>query len=801
MTWSNFILTLRVLYKQRVYTLINLFGLSVGLAGAFILILFVLNEVSYNRYNLNLDNIYRINSESTIHNMAYARTPYILGETLRGDLPEDVKTARTFNISSCSIFHDNQLFREEGIVSAENDIFDILTFKVLGGNQADFLVGPNSAVITRSIARKYFGDEYPVGRSLTLENNGTRVELNITGLIEDLPLNSTFRPDIMVNNELALDQMNLMITSSSNEPLPADLFATSWDMHIFFKTYLLIPPGYPVSSVEKLLHGYEKEYYKEDQAVLFKLQKYSDIYLGTELLRADDNKGDRKSVYIYSVIALLLLLTASLNYILLSTAVMGSRGREMGLKMLNGASRRAILMQILSENILFSIAAMIIGITIAEITLPEISNILFGKIIAIDYAGNILFSLSVVVISLLIGLFSGLYLATVVSKGNPYDILMNRLVNRDGKPLFARILNALQLVISITLLVCTGIIYSQLSYFRRADTGFDINNVISIDIGDDAVRKSYDLIKERIMAIPGVENISGSMWAPPTGSNMSMNLKRVDNPEERVNLEGLMVDYNFIATLGLRLIEGEDFDPAKGSSARNLVINKKAIGALGIEGSPLGVTTSFGTITGVVEDFHIHSFHQVVPPMVIQFMPQGVRVLLVRLKPGSGPVVLDDIRAAWEEVSGGRPMEYTFLSDALADLYSQERRFATILLIFSALTMVVALLGIFGMASLNTERRTREVGIRKVMGAESGEILGKFAWEYSLLTIISMGVAFPLGYWLMTRWLSNFEFHGSISPLIFVISAIVAVTIVLGTVAWQVTRAANTNPLDSIRYE
>lgn len=801
MTRSNLILTLRVLYKQRVYTLINLFGLSVGLAGAFILILYVLNEVSYNRHNENLENIYRVNSESTIHNMTYARSPYVLGEALRGDLPGDVKIARSFNMSSCSIFHNNQLIKEEGIVSAENEIFDILTFKILGGNQRDFLASPNSAVITRTIARKYFGDEYPVGKSLTLENNGTMVELDITGLIEDLPRTSTFRPDILVNNRLALEQMNLMITSSSDEPLPADLFATSWDMNIFFKLYLLIPPGYQFSTVENLLRGYEKEYYDEGREVLFHLQKYSDIYLGTELLRANDVVGDRKSVYIYSAIALLLLLTASLNYILLSTAIMSSRGKETGLKMLNGASRRTILIQILTENILFSLAAMVIGITVAEIVLPRISNILFGKIITIDYTGNILFSLSVIGISLVIGLFSGLYLATTVSKGNPFDILMNRAVNRDGKPLFARVLNSLQLVISITLLVCTGVIYSQLSYFKRADLGFDIDNVISVNIGDDAVRKSYDLLKDRIMAIPGVENVSGSMWAPPTRSNMSMSLKRVDNPEERVNLEGLMVDYNFISTLGLRLMEGDDFDPAKGTSTRSLVINRSAIMALGIEGSPIGVTTSFGTITGVVEDFHIHSFHQVVPPMILQFMPQGVRTMLVRLKPGSDQDVLDNIRAAWNEVSADKPMEYTFMSDALAELYSQESRFVTILIIFSALTMLVALLGIFGMASMNTERRTREVGIRKVMGAESGGILGSFAREYVLLTFFSMVIAFPLGYWLMTRWLSNFEFHGRISPVIFILSGLVAVTIVLVTVAWQVTRSANANPLDSIRYE
>jgi putative ABC transport system permease protein len=799
----NLKLVLRNLIRQRTYSLINLAGLSIGLAGTFILLLYISTELRFDKQNKFLKNIYRINQELAPSGDIFSTTPYVLGTTLRSDIPETVKIARYINIESTSIRYDNKIFNESGVYCADNELFSILTFDAIQGTRDRFLKEPNSVVITKTFAKKYFGDSSPLGKVLIMINNGDTYTLTVTGEIKDIPVTSTFRPDIITNLDIALKQLDKLVMSTDNVKNGPEYYATSWPMGFFFTTLVLVPDNYKPEYLEKVMAGYEgKHYEKEASGMKFKLQPYKDIYFESDRIKDNGGsaRGNPRNIYIYSVVALLIMLTASFNYILLSTSKSEQRLKEIGLRMTAGAGRFLIIRQILGETLFNSLLALPFGISITELFLPLVSMPLFNKLLTINYIENWRFTLGLVIVDLIIGVGSGLYLAVRILSSNPVDILKKTIISRSGKSLFTMTLNIVQLTIAIVLIICTGTIYNELKYFKSSDLGFITNNIISIKVSEDGVRKNYESIKNRIKSSPKIENVSGSMWDIPTGNTMGIGLPRVDDKTKMVNAEGLMVDYNFASTLGLKLLEGRDFSQEMGSEGGNVIINRSAVKALGIK-EPIGTKINFGTIVGVVEDFHIHSFRNKIPPMILLCNPQGVRRMLVKFNSDdlSGSVNL--IRGIWNEFAKDKPLEYDFLNDSINELYSDDNRFAKTLMLFSGLALFIALLGIFGMSMINAEKKTKEIGIRKVMGATPKDILAKLSVEFILLILVSVLLAFPVAYLLMNKWLQNFEYHSEINLWIFALAAIASSSCVFLTVCFQVNKTANSNPVDTLKYE
>lgn len=797
----NFLLFLRSFLKERLYTLINLGGLVLGMTGAFLLLYYVTNELNYNRMHQNIDRIYRVNTEVGAHAMTYGMSPFVLGTSLKRDLPEEVTVCRLFNLYMTGVVHNESLVPEENIYCADNEVFGIFGFSVLSGEAGKLLDDPADVVLSLSTAEKYFGDSYPVGKELILENNGDQFLLRVSGVFEDLPQNTTFRPHMLVHHDLGLQQMDKIVTTGSPEPLGAAFFETSWSMFILYSNYLMLSEGVDVKRVEDLLASYAESNFSEDSNNEFNLQPYADLYLGNSGIRDNLTHGNRKTVFIYLIVALLLLGTASVNYILLSSSRMQKREKEMALKRVTGSSWGRLVGSILFEAVVFCLLAMFLAIALSEILMPVIRQPLFGKELMINYLQNWNYTLLLLGGSLIIGILSGAYLALNMSRSNPNEILKSAKYSGKAAVRLSRLLNVVQLAIVMGLLISTGTIFYQIRYFKNSDTGFDIDHCLSIDVLDMEIRKHYDILKDRIERLPAVERVSGSMWAPPTRSNMNMTLSRLDDPTEEVNVQGLMVDYHFVETMGMSLLEGRDFSREMGAEEDKLIINKSAIEAIGIEGSPIGQQTDFGTIIGLVEDFHIHSFHSVVPPMILHLRPAGSRSLLVRFSSTNTEKLINDLQAVWQEIIPEKEMKTTFLTDALADLYAEEDRMLMILIFFSATTLFVALMGLFAMAKLNTERRTREVGIRKVMGAHSGEVVSRFVREYLSLILFSILFAVPLSWYLMSRWLQNFQYHDSLKPWIFISAILLTLLVVLSTVSGQVQKAANANPADSLRYE
>ena len=797
-------LLLRNLYRQKLYTLINLTGLSVGLAGAFLLLLFVSTELRYDRFHEGLGQIYRINTESLDHENTYGSAPYVLSTTLKSDLPGDYRLARTMLLYGSRIKQESELIPEEAIFCADPEIFQVLSFRFTDGSPEAFDGGPQSAVISESMARRYFGESNPVGQSLQLENQGDVYLLDIVAVYRDVPLHSSFRPDLLISNQIALRQLDKLVISSESEPFGADYFAESWGLFVFFTTYIRLPEDTRPDLLQELMASYMGKHYEESLGYGFTLQKYADIHFGSGHIAGDSGNGSMKNIYIYSAVALLLLLTATLNFILLSIAGLGRRKREMGLKMIHGASRKQLIRQILLETVIFSFVGTLAALTLTELFLPSISNTLFEKQLSIHYLRDWPFTLTVIGVCLLTGLASGTFLSRSILTKRALVLVQQPKSDRQGRMGrmgFARSLSTVQLAISMSLMICAGTIVSQLNYFTHADMGFSLEDVISISLRDQKAAEKAGALKERMAALPGAASVSGSMWTPPTAKWMDMIVRMPEYQEKVVNMEGLMVDYKIVETLGLRLVQGRDFDPARGPEDGKLILNREAVRALGIEDRALGTVLSFGTVIGVVEDFHIHSMHTQVPPMLLQFNEHGIRAILVKSQPGKMASLLAGLRETWDEITGGAHFEYTYLSDAHRALYAGEFRFFRILSIFAALNLFISLLGIFGMTRLGTERRTREVGIRKVMGADSARLLNRFLLEYLLLSFIAALPAFPAAYLIMQRWLSNFAYHGQIPASVFILTGLISLLFVSLTVIYHISRAARANPVDAIRYE
>jgi putative ABC transport system permease protein len=723
-------LVLRNLYRQKIYTLINLTGMSVGLAGAFLLLLYVSNELRFDRFHAGLEQIYRINTVSFDHQNAFSSAPFVLSTTLKGDLPPDYKLARTMPLQTSRILFENELIPENAIFCADPELFQVLSFQITGGSLEAFDGGPQSAVISESMAKRYFGQENPVGQSLRLENQDDEFDLDIVAVFKDVPGYSSFRPDLLISHRIALQQLDKLVISSSAEPLGADYFAESWNMFIFFTSYVRLPEGASGDRLQELMDSYPGKQYEETLGFGFVLQKYADIHFGSDHITGQSGGGNKKSIYIYSAVAMLLLLTATLNFILLSIASLERRKREMGLKMIHGAAKKQVVRQILFETILFSIVGMIAGLTLTELLLPYISETLFEKQLSIHYVRDWPFTLAVLGISLVSGIAAGAFLSRNVLSEKALKLVQQSESGGKGRMGFARVLSMVQLAISMALMICAGVIISQLNYFACTDMGFDMKDVISISLKDKQAAEKVDALQERIAALPGAAQVSGAMWTPPTAKQMDVGVRLSGDPDKVVNMEGLMVDYNIVNTLGMHLVEGRDFDPALGSENGNLIANRSAVAALGLEDQALGATMNFGTIIGIVEDFHLHSLHSQVPPMILLFNPFGIKTILVKSLPGEVESLLAGIETQWDEITGGVTFEYTFLSDTLKELYAGESRFFRILGIFAALNLFISLLGIFGMTRLGTERRTREVGIRKVLGADSTHLLNRFLREY-----------------------------------------------------------------------
>ena len=776
-------LTLRRLRRHKGYTFINIAGLAIGIAACLLIGLFLQHELSYDRYHANADRLFRVVHQPKLDDRSTegALTPELLAPALQEYLPEIERTAR-LSISSYPklVSVDQRRFYEERFFYADPSFFNLFSYTFLQDTPTTALIEPGSVVITASTAQKYFPDQNPINRTLTYAGSDYRV----TGVIEDVPEASHFSFDFLAKLVPQNDQ---------------------WYMFSAY-TYVLLRPGADPQQVqEKLGRFVESTINPQTPRGNFgglRLQPLTRIHLHSNLHSEIEPNSDVRYLYIFATVALLLLLIACINYVNLTTARSSQRIKEVGLRKTLGAHRSELIRQFIGESTLLSVAALLLGLMVAGVCLPALNH-LTGKTMSLLAPGVVPLLVFSLIVILLVGVIAGSYPAFYLSRFQPVDVLrdtprrqMNRLVLR-------KILVVSQFTVSIALLIATLVIHNQLDYLRNKRLGFDKEHVVIISDWDQHLKSTYDSFKRELARDPRILHVAAGHPPNRTGG-MTLNYISKEQGEEW-HLRIVNGDFDYPETLGLTFISGDSFSQERVTDSTTIFIaNELAMRRL--QDKEAG-NTSFefwggkGDIVGVVHDFHMRSLHQPLEPMLVKLRSGYGRNILVRIAPNDVRSALAAIERTWKTFASNQPLSFAFLDDELDALYHAEQRLARIFVVFAGLVIFVACLGLFGLVALTAEQRTKEIGIRKVLGASTMSIVFLLLRNFFVLILAALAVASPLAYFAMSRWLDGFAYRINLGVGTFVLVGMLVLIIALVTLSFQAIKAALSDPVKSLRYE
>lgn len=795
--------------KNKRIAAINVAGLAIGIATCLVIALFVQHELSYDRFNEKADRIVRVTFNASIQgekmNEATVMPP--VAQTLKSEFPE-VEDATRLRFRGTPLLELNgNIYRDNELAFADENVFSVFTLPLLEGDAATALKEPNSAVVSQHTAEKLFGKVPALGKVLTFKDWDT--PYRITGVMKDMPENSHFHLDILTS---------MAGLPEAKEP--------TW-MNSNFYTYLLLEKGADPKSLEAKLPAIIDKYlgpqvkdglgmsFEEFKAkgnqLTLHLQPLTDIYLhsppgmDTEL----GSTGDARYVYIFGAIAVFMLLIACINFMNLSTAGASRRAKEVGIRKVIGSEKSELVRQFLTESVLLAVTSLVIGLMLAEAALP-IFNQLSDKHLRFDYMGSPWMLPGLLLFGLLTGLLAGSYPAFFMSAFKPQTVLKGHSSNGRKSIGLRNGLVVFQFALSITLMVCTTVVWKQLDFIQNAKLGYDKNAVLVVP-NLWALGEREAALRQKIAQDPRVlkSSYSGYVPAGPSWDN-NMFFSPDTDPTQTIRTLRYDVDENYLSTLGMRLAAGRNFSPEEAADSSAVLVNEAAVEAFGWKDGAVGHTliASFKKdevrrqvhVIGVVEDFHFKSFHERISPLVMTLKPNnGSALLKVNLAEISG--LLADLGNEWKSASVDFPFEYSFLDERIYNTYRSERRTGTVLSIFAGLTIFVACLGLLGLAIFTASQRTKEIGIRKVLGASVASVVGLLSKEFVSLVIVSLIIATPLAYYFMNKWLHDFAYRIDIHWTVFVLAGLAAVGVAFLTVSFQSVKAALANPVKSLRSE
>ena len=787
---KNYLKTaLRFLKHNKIFAGINIMGLSIALAASFIILLYVINELSYNQCHKNRKNVYRVLNYYKEFKQIMAGTPYILASALKNEFPQVIKAANARPLGFQLKFKD-EIITVRPAMAAESDIFDIFTIPLTGGSQGRNLLDEmNSLVISGELAERLFPGENPVGKEIIGLANNKETMFIVKGVFEDIPVNSTFRAQCFINSRWTLDPIN-----ESFKVTNADV---NWTFD-FWNTWILLARGTDPAEFEKQFRAFEKKNISEDPRNNYSLQKLSDVYLNSENVANTGVRGNIRNVKLFSLIAFLIVLVAAINYIILSTAVSSSRGKEIGIRKTFGAYNNNIRKQLLSESVLLILLVLPVALVLTWFALPVAAKLFQTRLNIIS--SNILVYISVyLVVTILIGFLSGIYTSSYLSRLKVMDILKNIIQTGKKKQILRSALIIIQLVIFCTFVSSTLIIRSQYNYALKKDTGHYTKNVLIVELGRNF--KGYSAFINSLKSSPNVIMAAGVMNGLPMLGSMSTMHPHFQEPETKVKVEGLAVDYNFIKTMGIPVLKGREFSEDFGSDlTQSVILNETAVKALGIT-DPVGQKLGSKNIIGVVKDFNLHSIHTDIPPLSIDMTDRYIMQVVVHFKPETLNNILPFIEAEWKKAAPDRPFQYSTIESLIESLYSSEKNLSTIVSIFALFTLLIAAFGLFGLVLFIGRSRTKEIGIKKVFGSSGKAIIYSFLQANIILVFIASLISVPVTIYFMTKWLNNFSYKTSISPMVFLIAFIISAFVVIATVFFHSYKASLINPVKALRYE
>jgi len=793
-------IALRNLTKQKLYTIITILGLSIGITCCLLIMLYVKQELSYDRFYPNADRIYRVaHEETTPQKKSYeTATPTPLALALKEENPEVEHITRIYFDSQVLFEYEVKRIFEDNVIFADPDFFNVFPFQILKGDLSHLLDAPDSMVLTASMAKKYFGDEDPMGKVVRINNQDS---FRVTGVMEDVPVNSHFHFDVVLSF-LAKNEQNF------------GTWLNLWTGFTTLYTYAVLPENLNVEEFTRRVENIITEHSKKRAGVTTKIffQPLKSIHLYSHFEDEIEQNNFVSNLIILSTIAFLILIIACINYMNLATGQSEKRAKEVGMRKVLGAERLQLVKQFMGESILLTLLAVFLSLVLVEIFLSTFSS-LVGKPIRFIYGENLFFLVGFFVLAIVIGAISSIYPAVFLSRYQPVKTLKgfkDSPRGSTGQLWFKKTLVIFQFVISILLIICALIINQQLRYMRNARLGFDKEHTVVIPLLNESARNQYETIRNELMTHANVVGAT-ACFRSPIGDNVLITRAFPKGREDGTNFIIYInsVDFDFINNFGIEMTAGRNFSKEYSTDVKNaFIINEATVREMGFFSSEealgqellLGINVK-GTIIGVMEDHHISSLHEEIEPLVMVHFPQFFYAMAVKINSENIPQTLSSIEKTWNKFIPEFPFIYSFLDEYIDRLYKGDEQTARIVRTFSIIAIFIACLGLFGLAAFAAERRTKEIGIRKVLGATSSNITFLLSTEFTKWVLLANIIAWPIAYYAMNRWLQGFAYRINIGLWSFVLSAVMAFLIALFTVSYQSVKAAIANPVDSLRYE
>ncbi len=803
---NHLLITIRNLTRQKGFAIINIGGLAIGMAAFVLISLFVQNELSYDQHQEYGDQLYRILLDADVmgQTILTAATPTPLGETMVAEIPGVEVATRVDDLSRQLVQYEDRQFYEDQMFLVDSTVFDVFSYEFVKGDPVAALTRPNTMVISEETAERYFGEQNALGKTITVD---TRTEYEITGVFRPVGGQSHFRPQLlasMVTSDRATDGVWLNNTLFTYVRLSevADPATVEAGLPAIVQKY--VGPA-----IAQALGGSYEDALEAGLKYDFRLEKVTDIYLYSTALDQIDVTGDVRYVYILGAIAAFLLLIACINFVNLSTARATGRAREVGLRKVLGSGRAQLIWQFMGESTILVAIAMILSVGIAATVLPWFNGVAGTDLEVGPWLYTMLAAVAVVT-----GVLAGFYPALVLSKFRPVTVLKGTFSRSSSGSLLRSSLVVFQFGISIILIVGTGVVYKQLNYLHNRDLGFQKDQVVVLPVETAAFADKFDAFRQELLGHAGVVEAATANMLPGPGRTHQNTVFRPEGAgQDEIFLSALgEVSPEYVQTLGLTMVAGRNFSREFETDDGGFLISETAAKKSGwtpeesvgkrlveLRGND-DDSDRVGTILGVFQDAHFNSLRETIKPRILG-MRQRARYLPVRIQPEQTTEVLAFLEEKWTSFEPGYPFRYFFVDQDFARFYEQEERLVQIMGYFTLLAILISCLGLFGLSSFVTAQRTKEIGVRKVLGASVGNVVLLLSKEFTRLVLIAAVIAFPISYLVMSAWLEDFAYATEIGWAVFAATAFIILIIAWSTVSWQSVRAAISDPVRSLRYE
>jgi putative ABC transport system permease protein len=788
--FGNLIKTaVRYVFKHFGYSLMNILGLTLGMTSALFLLIYSANEISYDRYHEKADRIYRVSSKITEPDDQFtwivAQIPF--GPQVAQDYPDVEAYVRFIDMGRTLFRYEDNEFNEEHFYYVDSTLFDIFSYKVVKGETKTALREPNKIILTEKTAAKYFGDADPIGKTLITAERSYEV----TGVIENVPFNSHFRFDAL----------------ASRNNLPKEI--GSWgDFGVF--TYLLFPENTDVKAFEKKMQAMYDKYMKPifetmNIKIEYVLEPITRIHLYSTNAGEPEPTGSIKYVYIFMIVAVFLVLIAAMNYMNLATARSTKRAREVGLRKVVGSGRGPIMLQFLSESVVFTLISLVLSLMLLILLLPKF-NELAGRTFDLQVVYSPVILVTVIGILLIVGIIGGSYPAFFLSRFSPVTVLKGEITQGTAGSVFRKVLVVIQFTVSVVMIICTLVVFKQLHFMKNMDQGFDQTNVITLQL-DRKLTNKYPVLKQALLENADIRYVTSTNTPIGEGSGKVIFNVETDQGMDQRGVNFAVVDHDFIETMGIKITDGRDFrQDMPSDTLYSVVVNETFVKRMAWK-EPLGKKVELGDsntirarVIGVMKDYHQTGMYNEVESLILLYRELN-NVVYIKLSGKNTRETLNFIETTWKDVFPDQPYTYTYLTDRFKGQFNADEKRGLIFTLFTLLAIFIACLGLFGLASYMIEQRTKEIGIRKVFGANEGEILKLIAKDFLTLVGIGILIAVPISWYFMHNWLKNYVYRTHIGITLVALAALLTIIITFITISYKAYQASIMNPASSIKTE